>query len=259
VRHHRRTTWITLGAASLASLVPDAMSAQTTQGLVEVGAARLEQPALPTTHALTAGLTLRHDAPRFTLFGTGGLTLAGEGRSTSQAIVTGSLLGGPGRPTRWEIGGALTGFVQGAGPLIGGAYVLAREHFAIGRFGAWTGVAIGGVQEADAWSPTRTAEVGSWFASRAVRLSATAVLVDTRSEAYVTNGSVVTDPITYTDASLGLRWSFRRRVELDARGGLRLITRGALTATGRGTRPFGSADATVWLAPHVALAAAVGR
>jgi hypothetical protein len=137
--------------------------------------------------------------------------------------------------------------------------VVAREHFAIRNFGGWAGVAVGGIEDADWWSPTRTAEIGSWFAKRDTRVTATAVLVDTRSEPYDEAGKLVTDPVTYTDASLGLRRTFRQRVDVDARGGLRLISRGALTATGRGTRPFAAVDAAVWLTPRVALVAAVGR
>jgi hypothetical protein len=109
------------------------------------------------------------------------------------------------------------------------------------------------------WSPTRTAEIGGWFTGRGVRLAGTALLVDTRSEPYGSDTNLVTDPITYADAALGLRWAFRRRVELDTRGGIRMISRGALTPTGRGMRPFASLDAAVWLTPRVALSAAVGR
>ena len=243
----------------MAALLPHVALAQTSHGLVEVGAARLQQRDVPVTHAATAGATLRHDAPRFALAAAGGVTLADEGRSTSQGLITASLLGRPGRSTRWEIGGALTAFGQAGSPLTGGAYALAREHFAVGAAGGWIGVGVGGVEEGDRWSPTRTAEIGSWFARRETRLSAAAVLVDTRSEAYFVEGKLVTDPITYADASLGVRWAFRRRLELDARGGLRLISRGALSATGRGTRPFAAVDAAVWVTPRVALVAAVGR
>jgi hypothetical protein len=240
-------------------LLPHVVPAQTSHGLVEVGAARLQQGDIPPTHAVTAGTTLRRDGRRYALAAAAGVTLADEGRSTSQGLFTGSLLGRPGRPTRWEIGGALTAFGQRASPLTAGAYVLAREHFAVGRFGGWAGVGLGGVEEANRWNPTRTAEIGSWFAKRDTRLTAAAVLVDTRSEPYGTEGNLVTDPVTYTDASLGLRSAFHRRVEVDARGGLRLISRGALTATGRGTRPFAAVDAAFWLTPRLALVAAVGR
>jgi hypothetical protein len=84
-------------------------------------------------------------------------------------------------------------------------------------------------------------------------------VVDTRSEPYGAEGSWVTDPITYTDGSLGVRRAFGRRVEVDARGGIRVISRGALTATGRGTRPFAALDAAVRVTPRLAVVAAVGR
>lgn len=141
----------------------------------------------------------------------------------------------------------------------GGAYLVAREHFAVRDFGGWAGVAVGGVEDANRWSPTRSAEIGSWFAWGGARVTTTAVLVDTRSEPYGPEGQLVTDPITYTDGSLGMRWAFRRRVEVDARGGIRFISRGALSATGRGTRPFAAVDAAVWITPRVAFSAALGR
>jgi hypothetical protein len=259
VRARRRTVQVLLQAACLAVVLAHVMPAQTSQGLVEIGAARLRQPNVAGTDALTAGTTLRRDGQRYALAATGGLTLADQGRSTAQGLVTASLLGRPGGRTRWEIGGALTAFDQGSLPITAGAYITAREHFAIGKLGAWAGIGIGGVEEAEGWSPTRTVEMASWFASGGARLTVAALVVDTRSEPYGPPGELVTDPITYTDASLGARWTFRRRVEVDARGGLRFISRGALTANGRGTRPFASVDAAVWVTPRIAVVAGIGR
>jgi hypothetical protein len=259
VRHRRRRVRVILQAATLAVLLPHFVAGQASEGLLEVGAARLQHRDIPAAHAVTAGGALRRAAHRYALAAAGGVTLAGDGRSTSQVLLTASLLGRPGRSTRWEIGGALTAFGQGSLGVSGGAYLVAREHFTVGRFGAWVGAAVGGVEDLDHWSPTRTAEIGSWFATRETRLSAAAILVDTRSEPYGIEGSLVTDPVTYADASLGLEWAFRRRIELDARGGLRVISRGALTPTGRGTRPFAAVDAAFWVTPRVAIVAAIGR
>jgi hypothetical protein len=239
-------------------LAPHVLRAQTPHGVVEVGAARLSHRDVPPTDAVTVGASVRHDGSRYILAGSGAVTLADEGRSTSQALVAASLLGRAGKGPRWEIGGALTAFGQRSLGTSGGAYLLAREHFAVGSLGGWMGIAVGGVEDPDRWSPTRTAEIASWFARGGARVTAAAIVVDTRSEPYDRDGLTVTDPVTYTDGSLGVRWRFRR-MELDARGGLRLISRGALTATGRGTRPFAAIDAAVWLTPRVALAAAVGR
>jgi hypothetical protein len=44
--------------------------------VVEVGAARLQQRDIPTTHAATAGVTVRHDARRYSLAAAGAITLA---------------------------------------------------------------------------------------------------------------------------------------------------------------------------------------
>jgi hypothetical protein len=233
------------------------LPAQASYGAVEVGAARLSQRDVPPTGAATLGATFRHDAARFAFAAAGGVTLAEEGRSTSQGLLAASALGRPGRRTRWEIGGALTAFDQGE--LTAGVYLLAREHFTVGRFGGWAGVAMGGVEEMDWWIPTRSAELGTWYTSRFARLTGSVILVDTRSEPYGPVGQLVTDPVTYTDGSIGARWIFRQRAEVDARAGLRFISRGALTATGRGTRPFAAVDAQFWLTPRLALAAAFGR
>jgi AMP-activated protein kinase-like protein len=259
VRERRRTAYVALHAAWLAALLPDALAAQSSHGVAEIGAARLSQRAVPRTDAVTAGVSGRRDGSRYALAAAGGVTLADEGRSTSQGLLAASLLGRPGRTARWEIGGAVTAFGQSASPMTRGAYVVAREHFAVGGFGGWAGFGIGGVVELNRWSPTRTAEATSWFTRRGTRLTAAALVVDTRSEPYGPEGQLVTDPITYADGSLGMRWTFRRRVDVEARGGIRFISRGALTTTGRGTRPFAAVDAAVWVTPHVAVVAAMGR
>jgi hypothetical protein len=259
VRQRRRIVRAALQAASVAALLPHVVLAQTSDGLVEVGAARLQTRDIDANHAVTAGASGRHDGLRYALAAAGGVSLAGDGRSTSQGLLTASLLGRPDRPSRWEIGGALTAFGQSSVGMNGGAYALAREHFTGRGFGGWAGVAVGGVEDVNVWSPTRTAEIGSWFVRRGTRITAAAVLVDTRSEPYGPDGGLVTDPITYTDGSLAMRWAFRRRVEVDARGGIRVISRGALTASGRGTRPFATVDAAVWVTPRLAVVAAMGR
>jgi hypothetical protein len=258
VHQRRRIAYVVLQAVALAALPPHVAPGQTPHGIVEVGAARLSQRDAPRTDAATVGASLRYDGLRYMLAGAGGVTLADEGRSTSQGLFAASLLGRQGGRSRWEVGGALTAFGEGSLGMNAGAYLLAREHFAVGGFGGWAGVTVGGVEDANQWNPTRIAEITSWFARGGTRVTAAAVLVDTRSESYSREGLTVTDPITYTDGSLGLRWAFGR-VELDARGGVRFISRGALTATGRGTRPFAAVDAAVWVAPRVAVVAAVGR
>jgi hypothetical protein len=236
-----------------------AAGAQAVQGVVEVGAARLRQADVAQTDAVTVGTLLRRDGQRYSVGASGGLTVADEGRSTGQGFLTGSILGRPERPTRWEVGGALTAFAEGSLPTSLGAYVMVREHFTTRAFGGWAGLAVGGVNDAGSWSPTRTLELASWFARWGARLTGTAVVVDTRSEPYGDENQLVTDPITYTDGSLAARWTFRRRVELDVRGGMRFISRGALTASGRGTRSFAAIDAGVWVTPRMAVVAAFGR
>ncbi len=258
-RTRRRNFRVVLQTAVVAVLFPHALTAQVSSGVLEIGAARLRQPDVAGTDAVTAGATVRRDARRYSLGATGGLTLAEEGRFTTQGLVTAALLGPPDRRMRWEIGGALTAFDEGSLDAAGGAYLTAREHFAVGSVGGWAGIAVGGVEDAGQWSPTRTLELASWFSRWGTRLSASAVVVDTRSEPYGAEGSLVTDPITYTDGLLSARWAFRRRIELEARGGLRFISRGALSSNGRGTRPFAAVDAAVWVTPRLAVVGAVGR
>jgi len=238
---------------------PALSAAQVSQGTIELGAARLSQPPLPRTDAVTVGAGFRHEAPRFALTAAGGLTLADENRSTTQGTLSASLLDRPERWARWEFGAAVTAFDQGAPPMTRGAYLFAREHFVLGRVRGWAAAAIGGVEDFDWWSPTRSAEMVSWVASRFARFTASTLVVDTRSEPYGPEGALITDPITYTDAALGATWVIRRRAEIDARAGLRLISRGALTATGRGTKPFAGVEASLRVTPQLALVGAMGR
>ena len=243
----------------LAALLPRVADGQWSRGEVELGAALLKHRDVSATHAATAGLAGRLEGQRYAVGASGALAFAGDARSTGQGLLTASLFTRPPGRNRWELGGAATGFVQGASPLTGGVYVFARDHFQWGRnSGAWVGAAFGGVEDAEYWSPTGTAEIGWWRLRPETRLTAAAVLVETRSEPYALGGNIVTDRVTYADASLRIAW-VKQRFDVEALGGLRVIQRGALTATGRGTRPFASVDAAVWLTPRVALVAGVGR
>jgi hypothetical protein len=259
VGQRRRTRRAALRIVCLGVVLPTTALAQASHATLEVGAARLRQRAVPRTHAATAGVSLRHDAPRFALAAAGGVTLADDDRSTTQGLVAASVLGPAGGRMRWELGGTLTAFDQGDADMTAGAYLLGREYFAAGRVGGWVGIAFGGVNDLGSWSPTRSAELVTWYASPLARLSASGVLIDTRSEPYGPQNQQVTDPVTYADGTIGARWTFRRRVDVDARVGMRFISRGALTPTGRGTRPFAAVDAAFRVTPQVALAAAVGR
>jgi hypothetical protein len=259
-RRSLRGVSLAVCGAALSSAAPlPALSAQVSRGTIELGAARLTQPAVPRTDAVTVSAGVHHEAPRFALTAFGGITLAADDRSTTQGTLSASLLDRPVRRFRWEIGGAVTAFDQGALPLTRGAYLFGREHFTIGPLRGWAAAAIGGVEEVEWWSPTRSAELVTWFANRFARVTASAVVVDTRSEPYGPAGSVITDPITYTDGSIGGTWVIRKRAEFDARAGLRVISRGALTASGRGTKPFAGVEASLWVTPQVALVGAVGR
>lgn len=255
----RRNIRVALQVVCLSAGFANPAGAQASQGVIEIGAARLRQADFAGTDAVTAGTLLRRDGPRYSVAASGGLTVADEGRSTGQGFLTGSLLGRPGGRTRWEVGGALTAFAESSVPTSLGAYLMVREHFASRAFGGWAGLAVGGVDDAGSWSPTRTLELASWFARWGTRVTGTAVVVDTRSEQYGLENQLVTDPITYTDGSLAARWTFRKRLELDVRGGMRFISRGALTPSGRGTRAFAAVDAGVWVTPRVAVVAAFGR
>jgi hypothetical protein len=247
-----------LSVAAFAGAPAPCVRAQTPRGAVELGAARLRQGEEAGVAAVTAGGTVRHEAARYAIAAGGGVTLSDDGGATTQGLLTASVFRRAGQLTRWELGGALTGFGENGAPFAAGAYVLAREHIGRGPAGGWIGVGIGGVEDLNRWYPTRTAEVGSWFAAGAGRLTATALLVDTRSEPRVSGSRLVTDPVTYTDAALGGRRA-SQRLELEGRAGVRLISRGALTATGRGTRAFAAIDAAVWVTPRLAVAAALGR
>lgn len=247
-----------LGLTLAAVVCPGASHGQLLQASLEVGATRISHRDVPRTDAATAALLLRREAARYAVAGAGGVTFAADGRSTAQGLLTASLLARPGGRTRWELGGAFTGFSEGV-DVNTGAYLVAREHFVLGPARLWLGVAVGGVEEADFWSPTRTAEAGSSFPFRSARVTAGALVVDTRSEPYLADDGLTTDPVTYTDLSIAGRWSFRQRLDVDARSGFRLVSRGALTTTGRATRPFAAVDATIWATDRIGIVAALGR
>src|SRR5690349_3506492 len=105
----------------------------------DLGVARLEQTGIPTSNALTGGVTFDVSNER-AWFRTSALAaFAGTDRATAQALVVGSVLGPLFGRTRWELTGAASGFGETNGPSS-----QSLDAFAGARVDEpWGGVALG--------------------------------------------------------------------------------------------------------------------
>lgn len=255
--------------AVVAVLVPLAGEARAQwRGAVEVGGAVLEHDDLADAGgALTVGGSLARQGRRTGVTLAGLLAGAPDGRGSAQGRLRVDHTGAwdPGGRARWTLGATGDAWSGGGSERASSAYAVARQSVSLGRGGLWGTVAIGGVRDRGEGFGARVAELGAWRGIGAVALSAGATVVDTRAAYSVIEGTEqrrVTEPATYADPAVALRWAPRTvggrdLVDLQLRAGARIITRGA--APGTPTRWFGGADLGVPLGRRVELALSVGR
>jgi hypothetical protein len=220
------------------------------QATAELGFSRLEQRGLPTSNAQSLGATIDALAP-FGWFRTSGIaTYASGARLTAQGVVSGALVTPAARSIRGEFGAALTGFAETNVPTAHSAEVLARALGGSSRFGASLGLG-GGVRAADDGDePLARALASAWVGTYTDRFSGDVSFVRTTSSTVDIRRSLV---LTYTDGSASWRHE-RKAFSAGATIGVR-TSNNAVIPTGA----WGSADATVWIAPRLALVASGGR
>jgi hypothetical protein len=226
----------------------------------DAGVAHLEQSAIPTSNALTAGASLEAYGSRTSLRSSALIAFAGSNRSTAQAIVLGSLLGPPQSTARWELTGAVSGFGESnAGSTVSGEG-LARlrfesegRGFALGAGGgaiAHSGEADGLFHaQGDAYVHTNA---GQWIAS----LSAVSIPSMTGEQFIVDGSSLSANAIrglSYGDAALGWRQE-HSAIEADATAGVRAGFHGVVS-----TGAWGAANAAFWFTQQSAIVFGVGR
>jgi hypothetical protein len=230
---------------------------------MEAGAARLRQIDIPQTNVMTLGGRLSLQGLRATLSASAIGANTPEGSWTGQGILSGSIYAPPLLRRRWELGASVGTFgATSSLPTVSGV-LTAREHFIGEHVGAFVGASGGGIRYGEMNGSVAVAQVGGWWRVAGNTFSASASATDARSlfrlevpGGALDGGMAVYNeitPVSYTDGVL--YWQHEReRLQLELGGGLRAGMRGIPDAA-----IWGSASATLWLAPRLALVAATGR
>jgi hypothetical protein len=238
------------GLTTLAILAPS-LGAQSpvSQGSIDVGTALLRQAGIGEASVLTAAGQFAYRTLRSELAASGIAARTPNDLYTGQGVVTVARYAAPFQPMRWELAATASSYgVSGAAPSTGWQ-LLARAHVGSSLGGGFAGVAAGSVGQAGVWRRILGAHAGGFarFGSAgADELSAAFAYTDV-------SRSVGGVPLRYAD--LFGYWQHRSGpLEILLGGGARASAFGPL-----GTSGWGSASATVWVMPRVALVVAAGR
>jgi len=230
---------------------------------IDAGAARLRQIDLPQTNVMTLGGRLSIQGLRATLNGSAIGANTPDGRWTGQGVIGGSLYAPPLLRRRWEIGGSVGTFgATSSLPTMSGL-LTAREHFIGDRVGAFVGASGGGIMYAGMKGSVAVGQLGGWWRLAGNTFSLSAAATDARSLFRLEvpggapdGGTAIYREITPVSYADGVAyWQHEReRFQLELGGGLRAGIRGVDNAA-----IWGSASATLWVAPRLALVASTGR
>lgn len=231
-----RRVWAAI-LPTLAFAAPGRIAGAQWQASIDVGASRLRQTGIPESGAQILGGSVDGLGDHVWLHAAALSSLQPSSSAwTGQALALGGLFGPITTLSRWEIGGALSGFAQTGASVAKSGELNARVRFG----GAMGGVALGagaGVSAREA-SNVRIdrGSLEAWWAIGPERLFAS--VIPTRA------GS-----ISYTDLGLGWRHD-ASGVSVGAGAGIR---------ASNGDGGWQGADAEFWVAPRIALVFGAGN
>ena len=221
----------------LASAAPSRAAGAQWLASVDLGASHLRQTGIPESVAQTLGATVDALGDHGWLH-TAALSSLQPASSawTGQALALGGIFGPITTISRWEVGGALSGFAQTGASVTTSGELNGRVRFG----GAMGGVALGagtGFSARDAADGRiDRGSVEAWWGVGHERLFAT--VIPTRAES-----------ISYTDLGLGWRHD-ATGVSFGAGAGVRISNAGG---------GWQGADAQLWVAPRIALVLGAGN
>lgn len=258
----RATRWcVMLGCAAL---LPASAGAQLQAGL-ELAGAQVAQPNFPSHRAGTAQLGLGFDAAAFSLHGGSLWTRPQWQRVRVHHVIRGAVRTDRARRLGLEATAAGSAYDDGAWPE---AVSLHAGLGARARFTGLTleaGIGTGALDDGFHEYPMTTVEIGGATTWRQVPVRAAVTLHRTLGEPRVeiVDGSTpiavtTRDPITYTDMAVRALL-VRRGVELEVRGGTRIVHRTIAFEPRPGPRLFGTVDAAWWIRAHAAIALVLGN
>jgi hypothetical protein len=225
-----------------------AIPARTTaqwQVTADAGVAHLRQADIPESNASTFGASAEVLGDRAWFRSSLLAARTASDRWTAQGVAVASVVSEKKRGTRLELSGSLSGFNETSANSTISGEAMGRLHVGRPGFGSALGLGLGHVSVESGSGPLYHAQADVWRILGDDRVVGSASFVNTR-QASVDPTAV--DRISYTDLSATWRrdtgpWS------IGATGGMRL---------GR-SAGYGSADATLWVLPHAAVVAAIGR
>ena len=243
-------------ATIFASLLPSLAAAQL-QLSADLGSAALRQTGFGGSGVVTFGADVHYADARASIASSALGVLANDGQGTGQAIVTGALYapmtGGP----RWQIAGSASTFAASNDLPITSAQLTVREFIGDQSRGVFFGAAAGTLgRNRERW-PSFVGQGGGWLRVNddqfLVALSATSTQLLEHADVAQIGDVQVADPASYVDANVGWQRD-RAALTFAVTGGARAGIRGVAQLDG-----WGSATATAWLVPRIALVATAGR
>jgi Glycogen recognition site of AMP-activated protein kinase len=228
----------------LAVAIPARLSAQW-QVTADAGAAHLRQPDIPEANAATLGASAEVLGDAAWFRSTFLAAHTGANRWTGQGVAVASVLGPSQRGLRFELSGSVSGFSETNATSATSGEVMGRAHLGRTDFGGALGFGVGRVHIDGSGGALYHGQADIWRSVGDDRLIGSVSLVDTRQSPFATSAS---DRVSYADLSANWRRD-RGALSIGVTGGVRV---------GRGSA-WGAADASLWLLPHAAIVAAVGR
>lgn len=227
---------------------------------VEGGAAALSERGIPASAVGTAGASLRASGRRAGLAAsTLGACSAGV-RCAVQGIATAAVYAPPDQGARWEAAVSGSGFALDGELPVSSAQVELREYLDGGDRGAYVGGG-GGLVHGGITRATTAFEIGGWWRAHAGQFTADARVMRVPVTRPPPDSTHPAQPLlaqlaTFGDLSAG--WQLEGDdASLSASAGWRFASNGAGPAAAGGG--WATLSATRWVAPRLAIVAAVGR
>jgi hypothetical protein len=214
----------------------NAAFAQRSGGSLDAGALNMRYADSVNANAIALTPAVWIESSRTTLSATGTISQFIDGGRSAQGNAVGSVFTRRRSLFLGEVEGSAAGSTHNDGAHTGQLLAIGRAHVMNDFRGAWIGGGAGRAYDGLSWRNVVQGEAAAWarFNSAAAFASLTPVAVD--------------DSIRYTDAQLSASLNLSV-FEVGATGGYR---------SGGGSKSWGNAGITAWVAPRIAIVASAG-
>lgn len=209
----------------------------------DAGAAHLRQPNIPESSASTFGASAEVLGDRAWFRSSVLAARTTMSRWTTQGVAVASFVNPLTAQTRLEFSGSVSGFAETNGSSTSSLELMPRLHLGTTTIGAALGLGVGGVASDVESGGLFHIQGDLWRAIGADRIIGTVSFVNTQQNIAAENPRV-----SYTDLSATWRRD-QSALSFGATAGLRAGPNAG----------WGSADAVLWVLPHAAFVATVGR